>query len=170
VAGAPQLGAGAALGTTIGAAGAVALGGAAAVGGARLAGGAALGAVRAGTAMGSAASTAYTLGQEAAGSSSVSAGLGGVAKAAGSAMRQRASAALGVGEAAESGRAAAWSALAGRSPAAGPQASGESTPPWARQLRRQQDARHHRHAAVQALREGDRGGAGATPDISEKED
>jgi len=170
VAGAPQLGAGAALGTTIGAAGAVALGGAAAVGGARLAGGAALGAVRAGTAMGSAASTAYTLGQEAAGSSSVGAGLGGVAKAAGSAMRQRASAALGVGEAAESGRAAAWSALAGRSASSAAEPSGETTPLWARQLRRQQDARHHRHAAVQALREGDRGGAGATPDISEKED
>jgi type IV secretion system protein TrbL len=120
--------------------------------------------------MGSAASTAYTLGQEAAGSSSVSAGLTGIARAAGSAMRQRASAALGVGEAAESGRAAAWSALAGRSASGAADPSGEATPAWARQLRRQQDARHHRHVAVQALREGDRGGAGATPDISEKED
>jgi type IV secretion system protein TrbL len=72
--------------------------------------------------------------------------------------------------AAETGRAAAWSALAGRGEASAPDASGEQTPAWARQLRRQQDARHHRHVAVQALREGDRGGAGATPDISEMEE
>src|SRR3546814_21092956 len=66
--------------------------------------------VRAGTAMGSAASTAYTLGQEGAGSSSVGAGLGGVASAAGSAARSRLTAALGLGEAAESGRQAAFNA------------------------------------------------------------
>jgi type IV secretion system protein TrbL len=52
VAGAPQLGAGAAVGTAAAAAGSVALGGAAAIGGARTAGGAALGALRAGTSMG----------------------------------------------------------------------------------------------------------------------
>jgi type IV secretion system protein TrbL len=65
VAGAPQLGAGAAVGTTIGAAGATMLAGGATMGAARAIGGGALGAVRAGTAMGSAASTAYALGQEA---------------------------------------------------------------------------------------------------------
>jgi type IV secretion system protein TrbL len=170
IAGAPQLGAGAAVGTAIGAAGAAALGGAAAIGGARLAGGTALGAVRAGTAMGSAASTAYTLGQEAAGSSSVRAGMSGVARAAGSAMRQRASGALGLSEAAASGRAAAWSALAGGPQAEAAQAIGEARPDWARDLQRRQDSRQHRHLALQTLREGDRGGAGATPDISEKED
>ena len=169
VAGAPQLGAGAAIATTIGAAGAVAVGGMAAAGAARLAGGAALGAVRAGTAMGSAARTAYTLGQEAAGSAGVGAGLGGLARAAESALRQRAGAALGLGAAAESGRAAAWAALAGTGRAA-QEPAGEATPAWARQLRRQLDSRHRRQLAVQALHEGDRGGAGATPDISEKED
>ena len=91
VAGAPQLGAGAA----------------------SAAGGAALGAVRAGTTMGSAAATSYQLGQEAAGSSSVGAGLGGVAKAAGSAARTSASNALGLSDAAASGRDAAWNALKG---------------------------------------------------------
>ncbi|HTK73219.1 MAG TPA: P-type conjugative transfer protein TrbL [Croceibacterium sp.] len=169
VAGAPQLGAGAAVATTIGAAGAVAVGGLAAAGAARLAGGAALGAVRAGTAMGSAARTAYLLGQEASGSAGVGAGFGGVARAAGSALRQRAGAALALGEAAESGRAGAWSALAGTG-AAAQEPAGEATPAWARQLRRQLDSRHRRHLAVQALHDGDRGGAGATPDISEKED
>jgi type IV secretion system protein TrbL len=120
--------------------------------------------------MGSAASTAYTLGQEAAGSSSVRAGMSGVARAAGSAMRQRASGALGLSEAAASGRAAAWSALTGSAQADAGQAAGEARPDWARDLQRRQDSRQHRHLALQTLREGDRGGAGATPDISEKED
>ena len=46
--------------------------------GTRSRGGAGLGAIRAGTSMGSAASTAYKLGQETSGSTSVGAGLGGV--------------------------------------------------------------------------------------------
>ena len=83
------------------------LGGAGAAGAARAIAGGGLGAIRAGTAMGSAARTAYTLGQEGAGSSSVGAGLGGVGRAAGGAARSRMSAAFGIGEAAESGRPAA---------------------------------------------------------------
>ncbi|MGH6706733.1 MAG: P-type conjugative transfer protein TrbL, partial [Sphingomicrobium sp.] len=56
--------------------------------------------------------------------------------------------------------------------AAPPAASGtdDGAPPWARRLRSEQATRHHRHLAVQALREGDRGGAGANPDISEGKD
>jgi type IV secretion system protein TrbL len=171
VAGAPQLGAGAALGTAVGAAGVTALAGSAAVGAAGAAGGAALGAVRAGTAMGSAASASYQLGQSAAGSSSIGAGLRGVGQAAGSALRQKASSALGLSEAARSGRDAAWSALSGAKPAQPTAAGGEDAPPqWAQSLRRQQDSRHHRQVALQTLKEGDRGGASATPDIKEKED
>ena len=45
----------------------------------------------------------------------------------------------------------------------------DEAPQWARRLRAEQSARHHRHAALQAVREGDRGGAGANPDISERE-
>ena len=171
VAGAPQLGAGAAVGTAIGAAG-VALGGGAAMGAARAIGGSALGAIRAGTTMGSAASASYQLGQTAAGSSSVGAGIGGMAQAAGNAVRQKASAALGLGEAAERGRDAAWSALNGGANSNGSpsSAAADGAPSWARSLRRQQDARHHRHVAMQTLKEGDRGGASATPDIKERED
>jgi type IV secretion system protein TrbL len=51
-----------------------------------------------------------------------------------------------------------------------PRRRGEPKPGWARDLQRRQDSRQHRHVALQTLREGDRGGAGATPDISEKED
>ena len=172
VSGAPQLGAGAALGTTAGAIGIAALGGGAALGGARALGGAALGAVRAGTAMGSAATASYQLGQSAAGSSSVGAGLGGVAQATGGALRQKASRALGLTEAAQSGRDAAWSALNGSkaSSGSGSVETGNGAPSWAQAMRHQQSARHHGQVAAHAIREGDRGGASATPDIKEKDD
>jgi type IV secretion system protein TrbL len=148
------------------------LAGGATIGAARAVGGAALGAIRAGTTMGSAASASYQLGQTAAGSSSVGAGIGGMAQAAGNAARQKASSALGLGEAAERGRDAAWSALNGGGGSTGstPGASIDGAPSWAQSLRRQQDARHHRHVAMQTLKEGDRGGASATPDIKERED
>lgn len=179
VSGAPQLGAGAALGTAVGATGVTMLAGSAAVGGARAAGGAALGAVRSGTAMGSAASTAYQLGRETAAMPSVGAGIGGVARAAGNAARSRASSALGLGEAAAGGRQAAWDAL-NRNPtqsssaasSAGPGGAGEAgaMPAWARAMRDQQTSRHRRQLAVHALQQGDRGGGSATPDINERND
>jgi type IV secretion system protein TrbL len=170
VAGAPQLGAGAALGTTIAVAGGAALGGGAAMATARGIGGGALGAIRAGTAMGSAASTAYQLGQETSGSASVGAGIGGMASAAKGAAASKMSEALGLGAAAQSGRDAAWRAggtSAGSSSSAG--GASDGAPAWARQLRAEQTARHHRHVAVQAIRDGDRGGAAANPDIEERD-
>ena len=172
VAGAPQLGAGAAVGTTAAAVGTVALGGAAAVGGARAAGGATLGALRAGTSMGAAASTAYKLGQETSGSPTVGAGLAGVGQAAKDSARDRLSQIGGLGAAAERGERAALMAGARTSGGTGASASSgaaDEAPGWARQLRTQQSARHHRQVALHALREGDRGGAGATPDISERD-
>ena len=171
VSGAPQLGAGAALGTVAGAAGIGALAGGAAVGAAGAAGSAALGAVRAGTAMGSAASASYQLGQSAAGSSSVGAGLRGVGQAAAGSLRQKASNALGLSDAAQSGRDAAWSALTGaKSSQQSPAGDENAAPQWAQSLRRQQDARHHRQAALHALNQGDRGGGSANPDIKEKDE
>ena len=113
VAGAPQLGAGAAVGTVAAAAGTMLVAGGAGMAAARAGGGAALGAVRAGTSMGAAASTSYKLGQETAGSQSVGAGLSGVAtamKGAAANVSRRAVNAGGIGDAAESGRDAAWNA------------------------------------------------------------
>jgi type IV secretion system protein TrbL len=49
-------------------------------------------------------------------------------------------------------------------------ASSTDTPDWARRLRSEQTARHHRHVAMQAIRDGDCGGAAANPDIKERED
>ncbi|MBT2243589.1 P-type conjugative transfer protein TrbL [Sphingobium sp. BHU LFT2] len=170
VSGAPQLGAGAALGTAVGAAGVTMLAGGAAVGGARVAAGAALGAVRSGTAMGSAASTAYRLGRETAASPSVGAGLGGVAQAAGNAARSRVGGTLGLGEAAAGGRQAALDALNQSSPPSNPIESAGRTPAWARAMRQQQTNRHRQSQAIHALQQGDRGGASATPDIKERND
>jgi type IV secretion system protein TrbL len=173
VAGAPQLGAGAALGTTAGAVGLTMIG----AGAARAVGGAALGAIQAGTRMGAAASAAYTLGQDATGSSSIGAGIGGMAQAAGNAARGTMSNAFGLQQAAADGRTAAADAFNGKSATAAPgtpspgaqSASGEA-PMWAQQIRAEQTARHHRQIAAQAIREGHSGGASATPDIDEKED
>ena len=172
VAGAPQLGAGAALGTAAGAAGVTMLAGGATMGAASAIGGGALSAVRAGTSMGSATSTAYTLGKEAGPASSMSAGLGGVARAAGNAARDRASRALGLGDAASSGRAAAWNALnrSGAGEPAAPAVAGGGAPEWARSMRTQQNARHHRQIALHSIQQGDRGGASAHPDIKERDD
>lgn len=175
VSGAPQLGAGAPLGTTVGAAGVTMLAGGAAMGGARALGGAALGAVRSGTAMGSAASTAYQLGRETAATPSVAAGLGGVARAAGNAARSRVGGALGLGEAAAGGRRAAWDAFhreSSSSDPSGPGGGGEASgmPAWARAMHDQQTSRHRQSQAIHALQQGDRGGASATPDIKERND
>jgi type IV secretion system protein TrbL len=172
VAGAPQLGAGAAVGTAAAAVGTLAVGGGAAFGGARALGGAALGAVRAGTSMGAAASTAYRLGQETSGESTVAAGLGGMASAGGAAARDRFRNAGGIAAAAERGQRSALfaGASATSSAAAASKEPANDTPDWAKRLRSEQAARHHRHAALQAVREGDRGGAAANPDIKEKEE
>jgi len=171
VSGAPQLGAGAAFGTALGAGGVIVLGAAGAAGAARGLAAAGMGAVRAGTSMGSAAGTAYKLGQEASGSSSVGAGMKGVATAASSAARSRMSAALGLGEAAEAGRQGAFNAMVGRQAPAGSAADdARSMPGWARAMKDQASARHHRQAAIHTIGQGDRGGAGATPDIKERDD
>jgi type IV secretion system protein TrbL len=168
VSGAPQLGAGAAFGTAVGAAGVTMLAGGATMGAARALGGGALGAIRAGTSMGSAASTAAQLGKETGGSA-----MGGIASAAKGAAAQKMESTFGLGAAAERGRNAAWSAL-NRSPAsssagAGGSETSDGAPAWARSMRAQQSARHHRQIAVHTLQQGDRGGGSATPDIKEKE-
>ena len=191
VSGAPQLGAAAAIGTAGAAAGAAMLAGGAIVAGAgalRATGAAGLGAIRAGAALGSATQTAFALGQStsaATGIGSVAAGVGAVARAgAGAATRGVGSAMSRVGDAVtegiDAGRAAAWEASGG-SPAA---ASGSSSvppaypfgtypsaaPDWARRLRAEQSSRAHRHAAAQAIKDGDRPGSPANPDLNMKED
>jgi len=176
VAGAPQLGAGSAVATTALAAGGLAMGGAGAVAAARGLGGAGLGALRAGTSMGSATSTAYKLGQETSGSSTIGAGIGGIGTAVRGAAAQKLSASTsGFKAAAARGQQAAWnagttSAPAAASPASSGAASGGAAPPaWAQNLHASQTSRHRRQMAIHAIRDGDKGGPGATPDIKERD-
>ncbi|HZU50346.1 MAG TPA: P-type conjugative transfer protein TrbL [Sphingomicrobium sp.] len=172
VAGAPQLGAGSAVATTAAAVGGVAIAGSTLAGGARAIGGMSLGAVRAGAAMGAAASTSYRLGQETSASRTIRAGVGGVAHAAGAHLRQKIAGAGGISAAVEHGekRALFGGSKGAAATSPGEDAAMDGAPAWARRLRAEQTARHFRQATFQAIREGDRGGGGANPDIKEKEE
>lgn len=187
VSGAPQLGAGAAVGTV---AGAALLGAGGAALGARALGAAASGgmaSLRAGTAMGSAARASYQLGQNAAGKSTIGAGASGVARAAAGALRQGARNAGSrlsqpFRESAQRGQDAAWNAMNSARPAgsasgaavpggsAGAHAHTSSAPAWAQRMRSEQASRHRRHMIAQAVKDGDRPGAPANPDLSQKDD
>ncbi len=171
VAGAPQLGAGSAVATTALAAGGLAMGGSGAVAAARGVGGAGLGALRAGTSMGSAASTAYKLGQETSGSTSVAAGIGGIVSAARGAASDRMRNAFGLRAAAARGQQAAWNAGSGAGAASAEAAAAASgaMPAWAQKLQSTQASRHRRQMAIHAIRDGDKGGVGANPDIKERD-
>lgn len=190
VSGAPQLGAGAAIGTVGAATGAALLAGGATIGGARLAGAVGSGgmaAMRAGTAMGSATSTAYQLGEAtsgATGAAGVAAGLGGVARASAGAVAQGARSMAGraansLSQSAKTGREAAWRAtgggpVSGGSPSSvaegAPSAAADSAPQWARRLRAEQASRAHRHATAQAIKDGDKPAGAANPDLKDRED
>lgn len=173
VSGAPQLGAGAVLGTGS----ALVATGMIAGGGARMLGGAGLAAVRAGAALGSGAATAYGLGQAASGASGmagVGAGLSGVAKAGAGAAR---SAFSGVGakfaESAQAGRQAAFRATGGKIGGGGaaPESTSEAPsemPKWAKRLQGEQRTRARIQGITQAIREGDRPGGSAMPNLKEE--
>jgi len=158
IAGGPQLGAGAAVGTGLAAAGIGAAGAALAVGGAAAAGGVIAGTARAGAAVAGGASAAYRTG-----------GLTGVAKAGVSAAAsplRRAAASL------KESFAAGGRAVTGGASGSGPAAAqgGASPPPaWAQSMRRGQAARQGATAADLAIRSGDRPSGGSAVDLSEGE-
>ena len=184
VSGAPQLGAGAAIGTAGALVGGAALAGAGAAGAGRLAAGAGMGAIRAGTALTAGASTAYQMAQAtsgASGAAGVWAGLSGVARAGAGAVSNAAKGAAergrsGFSDSAQAGRDAAFRATGGtrtgkaanENTAGGP-APGGGTPDWARRLRSEQRMRAHAHTTTQAIKEGDRPGAAANPDLDQRE-
>lgn len=191
VSGAPQLGAGAAVGTTGALVGGTALGGAIAAGTAQTAARAGRSAVQAGSSVVGGAATAYTMGQATSGQTGlggVAAGLGGVAAAGVGAASQ---VAKNWGEGiwsdassrAQAGGEAAFRATGGRrtgrpaneNGAAAPGASGpasgaaDAPPAWARRLQSEGRRRAHAHATTQAVKDGDRPGAAANPDLDQKE-
>ena len=154
VSGAPQLGAGAAAGTVMGAAG-VALAGAAVAGmGAR----AGLGGVRAATSMAGSARRAYVEGSSFSGQTGVraaAAGLADVARAGVSAMGKRVKAGLS-------------GATSAGGMAAGVARGGVSEPPaWAKQAHARQRAVHGAMIAGQTVHSGDAGGSGVVPNMKD---
>ncbi|ABS69217.1 MULTISPECIES: P-type conjugative transfer protein TrbL [Xanthobacteraceae] len=165
ITGAPQLGAGAAVGTGL-AAGGMALAGAGAAGlavrgaGAVFSGAAA--AARAGASLAGGAASAYSAGAAGqSGLSGVGSGLGGVARAAGAAATsplQR--------SADTSGEAAASSS--GPAPSSNPASSGDA-PDWARRMRRSQQVAHGIQTATHAVRSGDSHGGGSSISLSESD-
>lgn len=179
VSGAPQLGAGAAVGTLAGAGAAGVAAGALAAGAARTAGGVAAGAVRAGAALSGTASAGYGLGRAASGRSGgggVAAGIAGAARSGGAALAARlragAGRALGSPRAAfDAGGRAAVAATGGSlrgGPASEASAPGDGPPAWARKLRAEQRLREAGMVAAHAVREGDRGGSSEGPDLKER--
>jgi type IV secretion system protein TrbL len=83
-----------------------------------------------------------------------------------------------VSDSAQAGRDAAFRATGGTTTAkpanenASAPASSASTgsaPDWARKLRSEQRMRGHAHTTTQAIKEGDRPGAGAAPDLDQEE-
>ncbi|MBR1024719.1 P-type conjugative transfer protein TrbL [Bradyrhizobium viridifuturi] len=185
VSGAPQLGAGAAVGTGLAVAG-TAMAGAGALGlagrGAMAAASGTAAASRGGAAMAGGASSAHSLASAGrSGASGVAAGLGGVARAAASAaaapMRRAAGqAARSMRESFSAGARSSFAATGGSSTmgsvgsaevAADASTPGtDAVPAWARRMRRNQSMGHGAQAAVQALKSGDSHGGGHSVDLS----
>ena len=165
IAGGPQLGAGAAIGTGLAVVGAGAAGAALATAGIGAAGGAMAGTMRGGAALAGAASTAYRAG-----------GASGVVETAGAAaaspLRR---AAAGMGESfAAGGRAAATSGSSGAralgaAGAAGPAETSGQQPDWARRMKRNQAMSRGASTAHNAIRSGDHPSSGSGVDLSEGE-
>jgi len=181
VSGAPQLGAGAAAGTALGAAGlavaggaAVATGGAAVAAGTRLAARGAVGTAHAA----SGAASAYRAGAAASGATGArafGAGMANVARsgaqaagervAAGArAVRDRAASAVGAKPAASSAT-TGEAASAASNTAAADGAPDDKPPDWAQRLQRRQRVAHGASTAAHVVRSADHGGGGAAPEL-----
>ncbi|HVJ56190.1 MAG TPA: P-type conjugative transfer protein TrbL [Aliidongia sp.] len=185
VSGAPQLGAGAAVGTGLAVAG-TAMAGAGALGlagrGAMAAASGTAAAARGGAAMAGGASSAYSLASAGrSGASGMAAGLGGVGRAAAAAASapMRRAAAQAAGSMRDSFAAGARSSFAatggsstkgtvsgGEAAAPTPSSSGSSPPAWAQRMRRNQSIHQGATTAAHVLRSGDSHGGGHSVDLS----
>ncbi|MEL6237291.1 MAG: P-type conjugative transfer protein TrbL [Pseudomonadota bacterium] len=179
VSGAPQLGAGAAIGTVAGVAAGGAAGGAIAGGAVFRAAGVATSSIGAAASMAGGARTAYALASTASGASGMkaaAAGMGGVVSAGAASVRSSAGRVFSrmTGEAGNrfrSGGRAAFSATSGTGAGTGPAAPANdvSAPDWARKIRRSQTTRDAGMTAAAAVRDGDRPGAGESPRLKDEE-
>jgi type IV secretion system protein TrbL len=174
ITGAPQLGAGSAIGATaaVGAGAYVAgVGGLAATRGAA---GGVSSAVKAGAAVSGAARTSYAIGQVASGQSGmagVAAGITGVARAGGDAARRTAGRPFqSIRAAYQRGSASAWRATGGTGGSDPAASSADSGSGWARRFQTEQRVQSAGTMAAHSIRDGDRGAPGAAPTLKDKED
>ena len=180
VSGAPQLGAGAAVGTVIGATGAAVAGSAAAIGagsavaaGARMAPSAARSVLRGGAATARSARALASGARSASGAAAsgeggvraTAAGLGGVARAAGQRVAARAKSAVTRAGNFVSESVAANGAAESDAAESSQSAVPKEEPPWARRMRRRQQASQAVSSAAHVLRSGDHGGSGSGPSL-----
>lgn len=186
VSGAPQLGAGAAVGTGLAAAGLGAAGYVGARAGIGAAAGAIGGAMRGGAAVAGGASTAYGLASassEAGSAGRAAAGFAGVAKAGAGFVMSKAKEATGrSGETLRSsygaGQSAAWKATGGGNDvsagaasaageSAGRAAQSSSPPAWAERMQRKQAFQHGVSTAAHSVRSGDHGGGSMSVSLNQ---
>ena len=168
VSGAPQLGAGSAVGAAAAGAGLLVAGGAGAAAAGRLAGGAAIGGMRSATSLAGGARSTFSEGAAASGASGMArtgAGLAGVARAGASAA----------GEGVRSAARRAWTGGAtGAGGGSGGDAEtapgGEAAPRWAKDIRRREGMRRGVEAVTHAVRSGDASGSGPAPTLRQDEE
>ena len=170
VSGAPQLGAGAAVGATAAGAGLLIAGGAGALAAGRLAGGAAMGGLRGATSLASSARSSFAEGAAASG------GSGAARAGAGMANMARAGASA-AGDSVRSAARRVWTgSAAGKGSGAGGEEGGAGggasadAPRWARNLRRGETIRRGVETAAHTVKSGDSGGSGPSPTLGRDEE
>ena len=181
VSGAPQLGAGAAVGSVAGLAIGGAAGASVAMGGARALGAGAAGATKAAASVAGGASGAYGLGRAASGASGaagVAAGVAGMARGGAGAIGQGVRgiadrATSGVRQSFQSGQRGAFAATGGTLPSSSEASAAveaaTGAPGWAQRLRREQRLREGATITAHTIREGDRPASGENPRLRDEE-
>ncbi len=179
VSGAPQLGAGAAIGTAAGVAAGTVAGGSLAKSAVGAAAGGARSAVGAAASMTGGARTAYQMNAAASGKTGAGAAAAGMSGVAGAGVRAAASGARNLAgrmfgnprDSHQAGARAAFAATGGTGPAGPPSPRGpDSSPDWARRIRRDQSTRDAGMMAAAAVRDGDRPGGGTSIELRKAED
>ncbi len=172
VSGAPQLGAGAAIGTAAAGAATMAVGMGAGAMAAKGVAGMASGAVNAGAKVAGQASGAYGLSKATSGaktaSSSMTSGLKGVGQSFAGSLKQKATAPINtVKENYAEGQKNAWATIGGSSSssASGTPSDDNAMPAWAKRMKSAQAIKSAGSASVHALKDGDRPGASANPSL-----
>ena len=178
VSGAPQLGAGAAVGTMAAAGAGAYATGAVAMAGGRVAAGVGGTSVKAGASLAGGANMAFTLGKAASGKS----GVGGAVAGASAMVQAAGGAGLNAGKAAASkvtgpvteayrgGLRGGLNALSQKGLKPVSRESNDNAPDWAKQVKSQQRRAHATNTAHHTLRSGDRPGGGMSPNLNKKDE